>query len=437
MINLPSGNSEPANPNTPIAFISIHGDPLAPLGGPHHGGQNVYVKELSRGMIAFGYKIDVFTRWESPNQLAIEEISGNARVVRIPVGLPQYIPKEDTVLLLSELGEWITRFREEHQIKYQLIHAHYYFSGAVSLTLHETWGVPFIQTFHSLGAVKRQVLGDQDSSPIRRVEIERQIVQAADRIVATAPQEMDDLTKIYAADPTRITVIPCGVNLDLFHPEPQIEARIFTGVPSDEFLITFVGRLEKRKGVDTMLEAMGILLAEQPNLPLAAIIVGGQPRSTGRQTKISTQEAREHRRYKKILDDYHIADRVTFTGGLPQNLLYHYYSAGDVTIIPSYYEPFGMTALEALACGSSVIVSRVGGLKTTVQESKVGLHFEPRNPHDLAKQIKYLMDHPEINARFRKNARQYVEILYSWRSIAERMSSLYREEISKNQVSME
>jgi glycosyltransferase involved in cell wall biosynthesis len=302
--------------------------------------------------------------------------------------------------------------------------------------LHKTWGVPFIQTFHSLGAVKRKVLGDQDSSPINRIDIERKIVQAADRIIATAPQEMEDLRNIYAADPTRITVIPCGVNLDIFRPESQIEARIYAGVPYDEFLITFVGRLEKRKGVDTMLEAMGILITEQPHLPLSAIIVGGQPRSKGRQTKISQQEAREHRRYKEILDLYQISDRVTFTGGLPQDLLYHYYSAGDVTIIPSYYEPFGMTALEALACGSSVIVSRVGGLKSTVVEGEVGLHFEPRNPHDLAKQIKYLIDHPEINARFRKNARPYVEIHYSWESIAERMSSLYREEISKNLASM-
>jgi len=412
---------------TQIAFLSIHGDPLAPLGGIHHGGQNAYVKELSRHLGACGFGVDVFSRWESPDQPAVEEIGPQARTIRVQVGPPRYIPKEETILFLPELAEWINRFQEQHQADYRLIHGHYYFSGAVALILHKRWRVPFVETFHSLGIVKRKALGEQDLSPSRRFEIERQITEEAARIIATAPQEKDDLTAVYGADPDRIQVVPCGVNLDLFQPEPRGDARRYAGVPDDRFLLTFVGRLERRKGIDTLLEAMGMLLAEQPGLPLHAIIVGGQPKGEGEQAEMSDQEAAEHRRYKEILNRVGIADRVTFTGGLPQHLLYHYYSAGDVTIIPSYYEPFGMTALEALACGSSVIASRVGGLKTTVVDGEVGLQFEPRNAKDLAEKITRLIEHPDTNAHLQQNARPYVERHYGWPSIAERAAAIYRE----------
>jgi len=416
----------------PIAFISIHGDPLAPLGGSHHGGQNVYVKELSRHLGALGFQVDVFSRQESLHQPAVEEIGPEARVVRVRVGPPHYLPKEQTILFLPELAQWIARFQEENRAKYRLIHGHYYFSGAVALTLCKPWQVPFVETFHSLGMVKRQALGQQDHSPTRRLEIERQIVQEADRIVATAPQEKSDLIATYGADGSRIQVIPCGVDLELFRPLPRQEARLYTSIPADRFLLTFVGRLEKRKGIDTLLEAMGVLLAEQPGLPLHAIIVGGQSKGQGEQSEMPEQERQEHRRFQEIMARYGIADRVTFTDGLSQDLLYYYYSAGDVTIIPSYYEPFGMTALEALACGSGVIASRVGGLKTTVLEGQVGLQFEPRNARELAEKIAYLIEHPEVNSRFQRNARPYVERHYGWHSIAERVAAVYREVLAEH-----
>lgn len=411
----------------PIAFISIHGDPLAPLGGIHHGGQNVYVKELSRHLGAQGFRVDVFSRWESPHQPAIEEIALRARVIRVQVGPPGYIPKEATILLLPELAQWIAHFREKHRANYRLIHGHYYFSGAVALDLHTRWQVPFIETFHSLGMVKQRALGQQDTSPASRLAIERQIAQEADQIIATAPQEKSDLITTYGADPVRIRVIPCGVNLELFRPISRRKGRRYVDIPSDRFLLTFVGRLEKRKGIDTLLEAMGVLLTEQPDLPLHAIIVGGWPKGQEGQLEITGPEGEEHYRLHEIMTRYGITGRVTFAGGKPQDVLYNYYSAGDVTIIPSYYEPFGMTALEALACGSSVIASRVGGLKTTVVEGEVGLQFEPRNARDLADKIAYLIEHPEINARLRRNARPYVERHYSWPSVAKRVAAVYRE----------
>lgn len=385
----------------------------------------MYVKELTRRLGARGFRVDVFSRWESPEQPSIEQIDSKSRVVRVQVGPARVLPKERTMLFLSDLAEWIDRFREENRAEYRLIHSHYYFSGAVGLELRGLWHVPLVQTFHSLGMVKRQALGSKDPSPTRRLEIERQIAQGADRIVATAPQERHDLGVMYGADPSRIRVIPCGVNLELFRPLDREEARAYAGIPAGRFLLTFVGRLERRKGVDTLLEAMGMLLTEGPDLPLHAVIVGGHPKEA--EAEMPEQEAREHRRFQEIIDRYGMADRVTFTGGLPQNVLYNYYSASDVTVVPSYYEPFGMTAVEALACGSSVIASRVGGLKTTVKEGEVGLQFEPRNAQDLADKIAYLVENPEINARLRRNARPYAESNYSWRAVARRVAATYRE----------
>jgi glycosyltransferase involved in cell wall biosynthesis len=346
-------------------------------------------------------------------------------VIRVQVGPPEHLPKERTILFLEELADWIDGFRDGNQVDYRLIHGHYYFSGGVSLSLRRRWRVPFVETFHSLGLVKRQALGSKDPSPTRRLEIERQIAQTAERIIATAPQEKADLTTEYRADPSRIQVIPCGVDLELFRPIPRGEARDYAGIPDDRFLLTFVGRLERRKGVDTMLEAMGLLLSERPDLPLHAVVVGGHPKDQD-PAEMPAPEVREHRRFRRIIDRYGMADRVTFTGGLPQHVLHNYYSAADVTIIPSYYEPFGMTALEALACGSSVIASEVGGLKTTVKEGEVGLQFRAQDPQDLADKVGYLVEHPEANARFQRNARPYVESRYSWRAVSERVAAAYQ-----------
>ena len=277
-----------------------------------------------------------------------------------------------------------------------------------------------------MGLVKRQALGSRDPSPTRRLEIERRVAQTADRIIATAPQEKADLTTAYGADPSRIQVIPCGVDLELFRPVSRAEARAYAGIPDDRFLITFVGRLERRKGVDTILEAMGLLLREQPDLPLHAVVVGGHAKDQD-PAEMPEPEQQEHRRFREIMGRYGIENRVSFTGGLPQHLLYHYYGAADVTIIPSYYEPFGMTALEALGCGSSVIASSVGGLKTTVKEGEVGLQFEAQNAQDLANKISFLIEHPEENARLRRNARPYVERHYSWKAVSRQVAAAYQE----------
>jgi D-inositol-3-phosphate glycosyltransferase len=405
-----------------ISFVSVHGDPLAKLGGSHHGGQNVYVKELSRYLGALGLIIDVYSRWEDSDQEEIKKYSRGTQVIRIPVGPAESVQKEQILEMLKDIAAWIPSYQLKKGTPYQLVHSHYYFSGLVGIHLKNTWGVPLVHTFHSLGAIKEQALGSQDKSPDARIKIEKKICQEADRIIATAPQEVQDLIKFYNADPAKITIVPCGVNLELFTPLPQEEARKEIAFSPDNFLITYVGRLEERKGIDTLLEA--IHLVNDPRIQ--AVIVGGPPTdkpflSWG---ELSTEP---FKKYSALIDEYGIENQVTFTGGKPQEELAKYYSAADVTVVPSYYEPFGMTAIEAMACGSSVIASRVGGLKSSVQENKVGLLFEPRDASDLAKKIKMILNQTILRSDLRKRARPYVENNFSWKSVARSIAGVYTE----------
>ena len=403
-------------------FISLHGDPLAALGGPHHGGQNVYVKELSRYLGAFGLTVDVYSRWENDQQPEQEKYSRGTRVIRIPVGPPQVIQKEELIKILRDVAAWIPSYQIQKGLKYNLVHSHYYLSGAIGLHLKNTWGIPLVHTFHSLGVIKEEALGVRDKSPDARLEIEKKLCQGADRIIATNPQEKDDLVKLYHADPNKVTIIPCGVNLDLFQPFPQQESKKEIAFSTDDFLITYVGRLEERKGIDTLLEA--IYIVDNPSIQV--VIVGGPPTD---KPFLSWAELSEepYKKYMALIDEYGIEKQVTFTGEKNQDQLSRYYSAADVTIIPSYYEPFGMTAIEAMACGSSVIASRVGGLKSTVKENKVGTLFEPRNATQLAEKIKIVFDQPSMNAEMRKNTRPYVEENFSWKSVARSVAGVYQE----------
>jgi len=403
-----------------IAFLSIHGDPLAPLGGPHHGGQNVYVKELSRYLGALGLRVDVYSRWESENQQLERKYSRGTRVIRIPIGPAEILPKEQTLSLLPDIASWILRYQTKQGRSYRLLHSHYYFSGAAAIHLKSTRGIPLVHTFHSLGAIKEQTLGNHDPSPSTRVAIERRICQAADRIIATNPQEKIDLIEHYQAHPDKIAVIPCGVNLSLFQPRDQIEAKKAIGYTAEDFLITYVGRLEERKGIDTLLEAVSLI--NDPGIQV--VIVGGPPASKPFLSWRDLEEAPFHT-YQQLIEKLGLENRVTFTGGKPQKVLPGYYSAADATVVPSYYEPFGLTAVEALACGSSVIASRVGGLKSTIKEGKVGALFAPRSAAELAEKIKIYRDSPDMVAEYRRAARPYVEENFSWKVVTRQVANLY------------
>jgi D-inositol-3-phosphate glycosyltransferase len=408
-----------------IAFISEHDDPLAAPGGVGKGGQNIYVREVAQRLAAHGWCVDVFTRQESIDVPAVQEFGPGARVIRIQAGPVAYVPKEELAQYLPEfLSNLLTGYAT--CTPYQLVHGHYYLSGMLALELQRQLGMPFVQTFHSLGALKRRALGARDGSPPARIDLERQVAAYADCIVATSPQERDDLIELYGAPPQKIKIVPCGVDLQRFRLTNQARARRQWGLPDDTFLMTFVGRIEAQKGIEVLLQAAAQLRALAPGLRFHVAIVGGTARQRLANGWGLTDDryALELEALARALD---LTDHVTWTGALPHEALSAIYSAADVVVIPSHYESFGMTALEALACGACVVASRTGGLRTTLDEGRAGVLFTPGAPGELAAELARLAADTVLRASFQRGARTYVAGTYGWDRITAQLAAIYRE----------
>jgi len=409
-----------------IAFLSLDGDPLTVPGRPYPTRQNLYVTELSRYLGGIGLQIDLYSRRKSGQQPSQEEYSRGTRVIRIPVGPPGEIRGEQIVPYLKDIADWIPPYQIKQGLQYKLVHSHSYLSGPVGIHLKNTWGIPLVHTFHSLGLVEEEIFGPNSRIPEIRHKIEKLICHSADRIIAANNQEKMDLEELYQVDPEIITVIPSGVNLKIFRPLSQEESRREIAFPNDIFLITYAGRLDERKGLDILLKAMQ--LADNP--VIQAVVVGGPPSNKPFLSRADLSRE-PYQKYITLVDEYGLENQVTFTGGKPQDQLAPYYCAGDVTVVPSQYEPFSIPALEALACGSCVIASRSSGLKSTVKENHVGTLFEPGSAEQLAEKIKIFYDQPELKKELRENARPYVEENFSWMSVAQEVRGVYQELIEQ------
>ena len=407
-----------------IAFISEHDDPLASPGGVGKGGQNVYVREVAQRLAAHGWCVDVFTRRESPEALTIETFGPGARVVRVMAGPAAYVPKEALAEYMPEFMRNLLALCTARS--YRLVHGHYYLSGVLACELQGRLGVPFVQTFHSLGAIKRRALGARDGSPPTRLMLERAVALAADRIVATSPQEHDDLVDLYGVPSEKIQIVPCGVDLRRFHPIARTQARAEWDFPPDTLLINFVGRIEPQKGIEVLLQAAARLRALAPDLRFHVTIVGGTTRE-----RLAHGWGPTDDRYTLELEalsrSLGLADDVTWTGALPHPALPAFYSAADVVVIPSHYESFGMTALEALACGACVVATRTGGLRTTLDEGRAGLLFTPGASDVLAAHLLRLATEPQLGAAFQRRARRHVARTYGWDRIAGGLAGIYHE----------
>jgi glycosyltransferase involved in cell wall biosynthesis len=416
-----------------IAFISEHDDPLAEPGGIGKGGQNVYVREVAERLGAHGWQVDVFTRRETIDAPAIEAFGPSARVIRVVAGPPAYMPKEELPRYMPEFKHNLLSACANRAAPYQLVHGHYYLSGVLAHELRHWLGLPFVQTFHSLGAIKRRVLGARDGSPPNRLILEREVAAAADCIVATSPQERDDLVDLYGAPLEKIKIVPCGVDLQEFHPVAREQARAMWGFPPDRFLVVFVGRVEAQKGIEVLLHAAARLRSLAPGLRFHAVIVGGAVRERlangwGPTSDHYTLEL------EALAQSLGVADLVTWTGALPHDALSSVYSAADVVVIPSRYESFGMTALEALSCGACVVASRTGGLRTTLDEGRAGMLFTPGAPDELAVCLARLAADPALRAAFQSGARDHVARTYSWNQIAARLAEIYDELVAERRA---
>jgi D-inositol-3-phosphate glycosyltransferase len=407
-----------------IAMLSVHTCPLAALGGKETGGMNVYVRDLSRELGRQGIYVDVFTRSQNPAVPRVSDALGqNGRTIHLPAGPKAPYHKNLVFDHLPEFVEGVKGFAEEEGITYDLIHSHYWLSGWVARELQKSWGSPVIQMFHTLGRMKNMVAQSEEEMEVaRRIEVETEIMDFVDRIVAATTEEKTQMTRLYGADPAKIVIIPCGVDLSLFRPIPMDEARQRLDICERKYMVLFVGRIERLKGIDTLLEAMATVVQDFPNWKeeICVCIVGGDT------SEDSTVLDKEMERLKDLRAELGIGDLVTFLGARAQETLPDHYSAADVVVMPSYYESFGMVALEAMACGTPVIASQVGGLSFTVQDGVTGFLVPGQDPPALAEKITLLLKDKAIRNKLGAQGIEWAQ-QHSWARIADQIVSLYAE----------
>jgi D-inositol-3-phosphate glycosyltransferase len=319
----------------------------------------------------------------------------------------------------------IEEFSLTKGVTYDLIHSHYWLSGLAANTLKEHWGIPVIQMFHTLGRMKQRVARSIDESEGEyRLTGEQAVMAQVDRIVAATPAELAQLQWLYQIDPKKIVVIPPGVDLSHFYPIPADEAKEFIGVPPCERTLLFVGRIEPLKGIDTLIEAI-VLLRDQGEFerhPFCLAVIGGEPEIS--QDGMSN----EMLRLQELRAKYNLKNLVTFLGKRDQDTLPYYYSAAEAVVVPSQYESFGMVALEAMACGTPVVASQIGGLAFLVQDGVTGYTVPTSDPRALAERVVSLIKDPELRDRMGKQAAEFAKD-YGWQIIADRILTLYTQTV--------
>ena len=406
-----------------VAMLSLHTCPLAALGGKESGGMNVYVRDLSRELGRRGLFVDVFTRSQNPDVPQVGDLGPNARVIHLKAGPEAPYDKNLVYAHTAEFTSNLKKFARKESIAYDLVHSHYWLSGLVARQLRLDWKTPVIQMFHTLGELKNQVARSKEQRETQlRVETEREIMSFADRLIAANPLEKAQMIWLYGADPAKIEVIPCGVDLELFHPIPRDEAKAYLEMPQDHRMVLFVGRIEPLKGIDVLIEAMALLLKDKDELrdEVCLCIIGGDPDADADTLN------REMSRLQRMRETLGIADVVTFLGKRAQDTLPYHYSAAEVCVVPSHYESFGMVALEAMACGTPVIASKVGGLTFTVRDGRTGFLVPSDDPRALADQLSLLLTDGNLRRTMGQQAVQLSE-RYSWSIVAGQVVAAYRD----------
>jgi len=405
-----------------VAMISVHTCPLATLGGKETGGMNVYVRDLSRELGRQGIAVDCFTRSQNPQVPRIRhDLGPNVRVIHLPAGPEAPHDKNLLVHYLPEFVEGVLAFARHERVHYDIIHSHYWLSGLVARDLRRAWGVPVVHMFHTLGQMKNSVAaGPHEYEPQQRIEGEVEVMAFADRLVAATPLERAQMVWLYGAEAGKISVVPCGVDLELFSPVPQQEAKRVLGLPLEQCVILFVGRIEPLKGIETLLRAIALLAPEMPCWPesLAVIIIGGAPGAGIEQVNA------ELARLERLRAELGLEKLVAFLGARDQDTLVYYYSAAELVVMPSRYESFGMVALEAMACGTPVVASNVGGLAFTVQDGQTGFLVPEGDVEALAAKIRLLLKDRDLRHRLGEQAIQWARG-YGWPTIARQILNLY------------
>jgi len=404
-----------------IAMLSYHTCPLATLGGKDTGGMNVYVRDLTRALGAMGIHVDVFTRSQDEHvPHVLHDLGYGNRVVHVPAGPEVPLPKQELADYIPQFVEGIDRFAQEKGIHYDVIHSHYWMSGLAAISLSDMWrGTPILHMFHTLGEMKNRVARrGEEREGAYRLEGERRVLKRADRIIVATEAEKAQLQWLYKGDLQKMEVIPPGVDVSHFYPIPKDEAREFIGLSHDQRMVLFVGRIEPLKGVDTLIRAMSYLEFQSVIHPVYLVIIGGEPEANP--DEITTEMAR----LQDLCDELAMGQTVVFLGKRAQDTLPYYYSAAEVLVMPSFYESFGLVALEAMACGTPVIASQVGGLAFLVKDGETGYHVPEGDPSALCGKLTLLLTDQDLRAKMGITAERYAQG-YRWERVADQIANVY------------
>ncbi|HEV2374878.1 MAG TPA: D-inositol-3-phosphate glycosyltransferase [Streptosporangiaceae bacterium] len=401
-----------------VATISVHTSPLEQPGTGDAGGLNVYVVEVAKRMAAQGVEVEIFTRAVTRDAPPVAGLVPGVLVRHVPAGPFEDLDKADLPAQLCEFTLEVLRTEAAFAPgRYDLVHGHYWLSGHVGAVAKERWGVPFVQSMHTLGKVKNAALahGDQ-AEPQVRLRGEADVIAAADRLVANTDEEARQLARLYDADPAKIWTVNPGVDLSIFRPGSSDQARQRLGLPADGQVIVFAGRVQPLKAPDVVLRCAAALVREDPALAktLTVAFVGG-PSGTGRADPDQlTQLSRE----------LGISGLVRLEPPCPQSELADWYRAATVVMVPSYSESFGLVAVEAQACGTPVIAAKVGGLRTAVADGVSGILVEGHDPAHYASAVRNLFNNPRQRASLARGAVTHAH-RFGWGSTVDRLLTVY------------
>jgi len=402
-----------------VALISEHASPLATAGGVDSGGQNIYVANVAKQLVQMGHQVDVFTRREKALLPPIVEMDG-ARVIHVPAGPPLQLPKEALLPFMDEFAAFLTEFFQRESRPYDVTHANFFMSGLAALKVKGALGIPLVTTFHALGRVRRIHQGANDGFPDERFAIEDALVEQSDMLIAECPQDETDLIEHYHADPSRIAIVPCGFDADECAAVDQAEAREVLGWGKDEFIVLQLGRLVERKGIDNVVRGVGVL-QQAYRAPARLYIVGGNSDLP------NAHATPEIGRLQGVAQQCGVADRTTFVGRRKRAQLRYFYSAANVFVTTPWYEPFGITAVEAMACGTPVIGANVGGIRYSVVDRVTGFLVPPRDPAALAGRLDELRRDPALARSMGEAGLARAEAEFTWRGVSDSLSQIYRQ----------
>ena len=398
-----------------IAVLSIHSCPLGQLGTRDTGGMNVYVCELSRQLGAMGHKVDIFTRAHDPRDDEIEEPFENVRLIHIKAGKVEDMGKIAQLSHLDEFKENMALFTAIDKSHYDIIHSHYWLSGLLGNIFSGKWNVPHVIMFHTVGALKN-MLPVGDPEPIERIMSEKELISCCGRIVVATEKESLQLHDSCGAEPGKISVVPCGVNHDLFYPLDQSDSRRFLGIDEAGKIILSVGRIEPLKGFDRLIK--GVAMLNQRDVRL--IIIGGDAHSKA-----------ELSRLRGVAADLGIENKVSFTGTVDQKLLPIYYSAANATVVSSYYESFCLIILESLSCGTPVVSTNVGIAPDVIEDGLNGYVVRSERIQELTSGMESVLALPKLLSET-NSIRESVSG-YSWPRVASGIENVYAKAIVEHQ----